>query len=816
MIVFSLLLTASKFLQAQESPQAEAFAVAKGFAVERVFSVDKSKYGSWVSMTVDHKGRLIACDERGKLHRVTLRADGGGDIETLKVDVGGAQGLLYAFDSLYVMGKGGGKSGLFRLQDTGGDDQYDKVEHFRQLPVGGDHHAHAIIPSPDGKSLYVCGGNMSRFPKPTFDSSRVPQVWKGDHIIPRMPDARGHNTGAHPIAGWIAKINPDGTGMELITTGFRNEYDIAFNPEGELFTYDSDMEYDIGSPWYRPTRVCHVISGGEFGWRYGTGKWPTYYADSLPGTVDIGPGSPTGIVFGTGLKYPAKYQRALFICDWSYGKIYATHLTPKGSTYTGELEQFVAAAPMPCTDLVAHPDGNIYFTTGGRGAQSGLYRIRYVGDESTEPAAPLKNEFADLQKIRRSLEALHVPGAKGAVEKALHYLGHEDRFIRFAARIAIENQPVEIWARPVLSSGNARSIIHGALALARHGGEEHRPAILEALGSLDWDSLSDADKLAALRAASVTFSRLGKPDEDMLSEIRDQISAAFPDSSPLVNRELCRLLAYLDDPALAAKAVKILSQSPTQEEQIHYAYCLRILKSGWTTDSRREYLEWFGKAMGHRGGASFQGFIKNIWKESVMNIPESELATLGDLASVEPVTSKKPADIEPREIVKNWTVDDLVEVVSAKKSGHDFARGRRMAAATGCFRCHRFDGEGGSVGPDLTSVGGRFGVREILESLIEPSKVISDQYQTTIFQLEDGRIVTGYVANMSGDNLSVAQNMLEPGRFTRVNVNQIEQQMPSPVSMMPENLISILHPEEIQDLIAYLRSGGKADHELFK
>ncbi len=64
--------------------------------------------------------------------------------------------------------------------------------------------------------------------------------------------------------------------------GYRNQYDIALNEDGELFTYDADMEWDFGSPWYRPTRVCHATSGSEFGWRSGTGKWPAYYEDSLP------------------------------------------------------------------------------------------------------------------------------------------------------------------------------------------------------------------------------------------------------------------------------------------------------------------------------------------------------------------------------------------------------------------------------------------------------------------------------------------------------------------------------------------------------
>ena len=85
------------------------------------------------------------------------------------------------------------------------------------------------------------------------------------------------------------RTDTNGSFVEMVAGGFRNPYDFAFNGDGEMFTYDADMEWDIGAPWYRPTRVLHVPPGGEYGWRSGWAKWPEYYLDSLPATVDIGP-----------------------------------------------------------------------------------------------------------------------------------------------------------------------------------------------------------------------------------------------------------------------------------------------------------------------------------------------------------------------------------------------------------------------------------------------------------------------------------------------------------------------------------------------
>jgi len=135
--------------------------------------------------------------------------------------------------------------------------------------------------------------------------------------------------------GHVLRTDENGTKWEIIAGGFRNPYDIAFNPAGDLFTYDSDMEWDVGSPWYRPTRVLHVVPGGEYGFREGTAKWPAHHADSLA-AVNIGLGCPTGVTFGTKSNFPEKYRKAFFILDWTFGRILAVHLKPNGSTYNAE------------------------------------------------------------------------------------------------------------------------------------------------------------------------------------------------------------------------------------------------------------------------------------------------------------------------------------------------------------------------------------------------------------------------------------------------------------------------------------------------
>ena len=307
----------------QTATPADTLKVADEFKVERLYSVPKDQQGSWVSMCTDPKGRLIVCDQYGGLYRVTPPAVGEtGEIELEKVPakIGDAQGLLWAFDALYVVVNSRQKqAGLYRVTDSDGDDQLDKVELLRKIDGGGGEHGpHAVIPHPDGKRLTVVCGNQAK--QVDVNSSLVPPVYGEDHLLPRLPDGRGFMKGVLAPGGCIYNVTPDGKEWELVSIGFRNEYDAAYNQDGELFTYDADMEWDANTPWYRPTRVCHVVPGSDWGWRNGTGKYPVYYPDTLPPVVNIGPGSPTGVTFGYGAKFPQKYQDAFFICDWSYGR----------------------------------------------------------------------------------------------------------------------------------------------------------------------------------------------------------------------------------------------------------------------------------------------------------------------------------------------------------------------------------------------------------------------------------------------------------------------------------------------------------------
>ena len=783
-------------------------------------------------MCTDPKGRLIVSDQNGGLFRVTPAPIGDSKtptlVEKIPADIGEAQGLLWAFNSLYVMVNKGGKyeHGLYRVRDTDGDDQLDQVTMLQKFSGGGEHGPHAILLSPDGKSLVVVVGNQTKLVD--FKTSRVPVRWGEDHLLPRMPDGRGFMAGVMGPGGTIYKIDPDAKNWEIMGVGFRNEYDAAFNRQGELFTYDADMEWDFNTPWYRPTRICHVTSGAEFGWRNGAGKWPVHYADSLPAIVDIGPGSPTGVTFGYGAKFPAKYQEAFFVCDWSYGKMYAVHLSPSGSTYKAEVEEFISGSPLPLTDLVVNPkDGALYFAIGGRKTKSGLYRVTYTGEESTALSKG-DSKGSEDRAIRLGLEKFHEPKHPEAVAKAWDNLGSPDRFIRYAARVALEHQDVKLWQDKALAEKDPNKAITALLALVRSTSSDPlhkieqvdqklKTQIIAALQSIAFDKLDDTRKLDLLRTMGVLFVRTGSPDEATAKTLATQLDAFLPGNNKTVNAELCQMLVYLQSPTVAIKGVALLKNAATQEDQMEIARALRMLRTGWNPELKKDYFSWFIKAAGYKGGMSFGNFIENIKRDALVILSDKEKEDLKSILEAKPALTEIAAPAVKRDFVKNWKMTDLsTDKLDANLAGgRNFEKGKRLFAETRCVACHRYENEGGAQGPDLTNAAGRFNKRDLLESLIDPSKVISDQYAGVIISTDDGKLTTGRIINLSGNNIMVNTDMLNPTAITVVDHRKVETIVTSKVSMMPAGLIDTLKEDEIFDLLAYILSRGNPSGPMF-
>jgi hypothetical protein len=561
-------------------PKIDKLKLPAGFKAEHLYSPAEHEQGSWVAMTFDNKGRMITSDQYGALYRLVLplagdttkpkvekliigsSADQSTDTTTLKIGMGFAQGLLYAFNSLYVMVNHNSdkdfdkNTGMYRLQDTDGDDQFDKITLIKSLAgEPGEHGPHSIILSPDKKSIYISAGNHVDVPE--METFRLPPVWQEDNLFPQIKDPRGHANNRKAPGGWIAHMDSLGQHWEMIGAGFRNEFDIAFNEAGDLFTYDSDMEWDFGMPWYRPTRICHVTSGSEFGWRTGNGKWSANYPDNLPPVLNIGQGSPTSLISGMDATFPEKYKKAIFAFDWSFGIIYAIHLEPQGASYTAQAEEFLSGSPLPLTDGMIGPDGAMYFLTGGRRLESDLYRVSVIDQSTIAQSSPVAS-LTDANKLRRSLEQYHEPN-KNAVDVAWPNLKHEDRFVRYAARVAVEHQPVGTWQERALKETDPIILTEAMIALARHGKPAVKTKMFQALVKVDYDKLSPAQQLDLVRTFEVLIFRMGKPEGAVSNQVVAYLGAHYPAASNELNRVLSKVLVYIGAPGSVEKTLTLLA-----------------------------------------------------------------------------------------------------------------------------------------------------------------------------------------------------------------------------------------------------------------
>jgi putative heme-binding domain-containing protein len=337
----------------------------------------------------------------------------------------------------------------------------------------------------------------------------------------------------------------------------------------------------------------------------------------------------------------------------------------------------------------------------------------------------------------------------------------------------------------------------------------------------------------------VSIARQGAPSAEMAKRIAEKLGPLYPAKSFALNHELSQILLAANAPDAVAKTMKLLEAAPTQEEQIWYVLSLRTIKNGWTPELRKEYLSWWTKDRAglkhppevmkwfadagrpYADGASFPRFIANFHADAVKTLSPQEQESLKEvIAAYTPPEQRRrpPEQVKPRQLVKAWQMADLTGSLDQAAKGRSFRRGREAYLAAQCAACHKFGNDpatiAGDVGPDLTAVASRFTRRDILESIIEPSKVISEQYMNTAVRLKNGDTVVGRLLEETDDKLVLSPDQRKPEKVT-VKKADIDRRVPSKLSPMPSNLADVLTKDEILDLLAYLESGGKRDHPAF-
>jgi putative heme-binding domain-containing protein len=351
------------------------------------------------------------------------------------------------------------------------------------------------------------------------------------------------------------------------------------------------------------------------------------------------------------------------------------------------------------------------------------------------------------------------------------------------------------------------------VAMARTAGPDMQGPWLEGLLGVPFAEAPRDRKLAQLRAAALGVMRLPVTPTRKMG-VLDKFDRRFPTGDRQVDRELAHLLIRLDAPKMVERLLAMLDRAATQEEGIDIAMSLSAIADGWTTDERSKLLDWFDASAKLGGGRSCFGYIVSARNRFISAFPPADLQALDARVSQQLVAVAAPLEIKPRPFVREWKLDELVQLVEQNKQPCDFDAGRRMFSAAGCYNCHRVAGEGSMIGPDLTGVGRRFGVRDLMRAIVDPSQQISDQYQQTIY-VSGGKSYVGRITNVMGKTVSISTDMLDPKKSVELDRRDIEEERPSKVSVMPAGLLNTLTNQEVLDLTAFLRSGGDSQSQFF-
>jgi putative heme-binding domain-containing protein len=164
-----------------------------------------------------------------------------------------------------------------------------------------------------------------------------------------------------------------------------------------------------------------------------------------------------------------------------------------------------------------------------------------------------------------------------------------------------------------------------------------------------------------------------------------------------------------------------------------------------------------------------------------------------------------------------WKFDELADAISPLPSGRSWEVGKELFKVATCVGCHKLDGEGSVFGPDLAKLEDKKHTPEsILRAILEPSKEIDEKFQSNMFVLDDGSLLTGMIHEETDDEIQIVINPLAKDKPTVVEKEFLVARRKSPVSLMPEGVLDRLTQEEILDLIAFVYAKGNKQHKLFE
>ncbi len=382
-----------------------------------------------VFVGVDLNGSLGKGPGKGRIVKLVDRdRDGVADSHTVFAEVNNPRGLISVGTRLFVLHTaydGSRKStgmDLVVFDDANGDGVADGPPGMLVRGIcsaasinarGTDHSTNGIRMGIDGW-IYIAVGDF------------------GFH------DATGTDgTKLTLLGGGIVRVRPDGTEMELYTTGTRNIYDVAIDPFMNCYTRGNTND---GGGWN--IRFLHHIQSGEYGYPR---LFQNFVSEIIPALEDLGGGSGVGSLYLSEPTWPEKYNNQPLMADWGRKAVYIHRLTPDGPSFTEKVEEMMEVSQV--TDLDVDPAGQLFVSAWDGAGFSGDPNKGYV--VRVTPKGWKNRVFPAFSSYKS--------------EQLLQLLTTASASTRFYAQQEILARPAELAAlKPVLVA----TIRNGSLTLA--------------------------------------------------------------------------------------------------------------------------------------------------------------------------------------------------------------------------------------------------------------------------------------------------------------------------------------------------------------
>ncbi|HET6252275.1 MAG TPA: PVC-type heme-binding CxxCH protein [Tepidisphaeraceae bacterium] len=650
-------------------------------------------------------------------------------------------------------------------------------------------------------------------------------------------------------SGSVFRVDSKGGDLTLVARGFWNPFGLGFDTAGNLWAVDNDPD---GRP---PSRLIHVVPGGDYGFefRYGrTGMHPLQAWDGeLPGTL--------GMVAGVGeAPVAVVWQRnKLFVTSWRDHQVQVYTLSPRGASYSTTMEPIlVGGENFRPTGLAFAPDGTMYVNDWGSASYSvnNKGRIWKVTFNQRAPAASDEQPteaMARAAKLRESKDSAELiaalDDADAYVAQAAQYglsqlpavekvewksLATPRQRIGFLTALLWRGTNAQPFIAPALKDENDRVRQMGVRAVAEQNLTESRDALKELLNSqvlsprllgMTVATLNqlDGDKSARIDSGKITGVLLARMNSPQATDTTKATALHMLQNShpaagkpPIIPLQQLASFVQAQAPALQIEAVHYLNG---ELDPARFAILARI-----AGDTKADSALRADAIVGLADDAAAQvGLLlqlahnpdKAIREEALRSVrPAVATMTPAQHEELSKLATQFPAQADLVHRVMGLPLaerppetDTAAWQKILDKAPGDPEAGRRIffhSAGPACYRCHTIEGRGRQIGPDLTMIGHSQTREHVLESILDPSKEIAPLFTLWSIKTKKGQQIDGMLLRRDGQSQEVYVD--STGVETTVPESTIVDRRIRKESLMPAGLVQGLTDQELRDVVALL------------